>query len=213
MKRIRIIGLALVAVFALSAVAAASASATKFEAETYPVKIKGTQTNTQLFKVESGSVECANATFTGELPKEPGASETLKVKPVYSNCKFAAFEGVKVEMNECTYLLHAGVKVTETEFNKGVVDVECPTGKTITVTTLTCVVTVGPQAGLGELTYVVKGTGKTREVEVVANVTNIKYTESSLCLKPGEHANGVYKGNVLAKGTNGLGEQEGIFLK
>jgi len=203
MKRIRLLGLALVAVFAMSAVAASGASAfTTFEAETYPVKIKGTQTNTQEFAVNSGSIQCKKATFEGSAS---GASATLKVKPKYEECTFAALGAATVEMNGCEYNLHAA----------GTVDVECETGKKIVVKAATCEVKVGSQSGLGGISYLIKGSGKTREVEVSSEVKTIAYEESSGlgCLTPGAHTNGVYKGKVLGKGTNGEGVQEGIFLK
>jgi hypothetical protein len=203
MKRIKILGLALVAVFAISAVAAGSASAAKFEAETYPVTVKA-EGNGQEFAVESGTINCKGK-FEG-VAKE--ASETLKVKPEYTECKFAALGVTEVKMNGCEFKLHTN----------GVVDVECPTGHEIVVHTVTCDVTVGTQPGLKLVTYKNLNTASWNtpphppwsEVVVTANVEKIKYEESAGCIKPGKHENGLYKGQVIATGFNELAEQEGI---
>lgn len=208
MKRIRFIGLALVAVFALGAVAAASASAKLFEAETYPATVKATSTNTHKFKVESGTVECKKATFSGSLG---AASETVKVKPVYTECSFVPLglggETATVNMNGCEYNLHTN----------GEADVECATGVTVTVTAATCEVKVGKQTGLKTVEYknVNEASWKTpphppfTEVEVNAKVKGITYTESTLCKNPGTKSTGEYEGNTLAKGFNEEAKQQG----
>jgi hypothetical protein len=205
MRRIRILGLAITAVFALSAVAASAASATLFEAETYPVTVKAEGTG-QEFTVESGTINC-KGTFEGALPLPLKAEETLKVNPAYTECKFAALGITEVKMNGCQFKLHTN----------GVVDVECPTGKVIEVHTLTCDVKVGTQLGLKSVTYknlneaqFGKGASPFAEVEVTSNVEKIKYEESTGCTKPGTHENGVYKGKVIAQGFNEALAQEGI---
>jgi hypothetical protein len=195
MTRIRIAGLALVAVFALSAVAASAASASKFEAASYPVEVKGEGAN-QEFKVESGTINC-----TGKFKGTAGAaSETLGITAAYEKCTFASLGVTTVNMEGCTYLFHAGKRIAENASrHEGTVDVKCPTGKAITVTTATCVVKVGEQLGLKGVEYVNVAGGK---VEVNANVETIAYTEGNLCTKPGTRANGHYTGKVLTSGEN-----------
>jgi hypothetical protein len=213
MKRIRIIGVAFVAVFALSAVAAPAASASGFEAETYPVSVFG-EANGQEFTVFSGTINCT-VTFSATLT---GASATLSVTVGYTNCTFAGLGVTTVNMEGCTFTFHVEAEIPPVGSKrfKASVDVVCPTGKEITVRTATCVVKVPAQTGLKGIELVDVGVGATREVEVIANVNEITYNEGALCTKPGKHekaAGGIYKGKVVLKGTDALSAQEGIFVK
>jgi hypothetical protein len=198
MNRIRIVGLALVAMLALGATVASSASASEFKAENYPVEVKGEGAN-QEFKVESGTINCTGK-FSGSAS---AASETLGITAAYEKCTFASLGLTTVNMEGCTYLFHAGAEIEGNPArHKGTVDVKCPTGKEITVTTATCVVKVGAQSGLTGVEYVNTGTGSARKVEVNANVETIAYTEGTLCTAPGKHTNGHYTGKVVTTGRN-----------
>jgi hypothetical protein len=89
MKRIRIIGLALVAVFALAAVVASAASASTFKAnptsKKFPAPIAGTG-GEQKFKAGFGTVTCKEAASTGSALS--GAEQTTIEKVEYKNgCK------------------------------------------------------------------------------------------------------------------------------
>lgn len=202
MSKFKVLLLAVFGVFALSAVAASAASANlEFTAETYPVTVLGTQTSSQTFKVESGTVVCKKAMFTGSAS---GASETLKVTPEYTECEFellgVGIQKATVAFNGCEYKLHSG----------GTVDVECPSGKEITVKAVTCEVKVKSQTGLGGVAYT-NITGPPMAVEVTSATETISYEEATGCKAPGAHGNGVYEGTVKAEGKTSGGGSDGVL--
>ena len=211
MKRIRLIGLAVVAVFALSAVAAASASAFEFfEAETYPVTIKGKNKPGSLhkFKVDSGESTCESASF--ESGAYSARTNEVKVKPTYTGCNFIPIgktgETTTVTTTGCEY----GLNIT------GTVKVECGSGHII-VKAATCEVTVGSQTIPGTaVTYKNVGTGTAREVEVTSTAKGIKYQEHGCPLtKEVEPKDGIYEGVVFSQGFTGFENEtkEGVFVK
>jgi hypothetical protein len=203
MRRVRIIGLALVAVFALSAVAAASASAfTTFEATEYPATIKAEQKEENVFQIgteATGKVTCKKATFEGTAA---GPTEVITVHPVYSECTVFTVVGGTVTTEGCNYEV----------FASGKVNVKCTLGKTIIVKAGTCEVKVGSQVGLEHLTYV-NLAGPPTTVEIKDEVSKIAYTSNKDVTCPAEKLEATYKGSELAKGFNGSGTQIGIKVK
>jgi len=222
-SRFKNIGVLIAFVLALSAVAAQAASANSpgvFEAETYPATVKASQTVRHVFTVNSGKTECTGAEFEGTAA---AASSELNVMANYTGC--TAFGGAaNVEMRGCEYKFHAGNE-TAANVHAGTVDVVSKAGKNcatepIRVQAATCTVTVGPQNGLGALTFTNLNPGQFglggppfAEVEVGVNVSGITYTEAFGCLVPGTHNNGTYTGKALVKGLNGGGAQIGVRVK
>jgi hypothetical protein len=213
MLRTRVLGLALVAVFALSAIAASAAMAEKFHAEKAPVKLTGTQLEAHVFKAQAGTISCSKASFSGESLSTAVAE--LNITAAYSECTFLGVVGVPVEMGGCSY------QFLEPSAKKGkvsVVGTECTlTAKPIKFTAAGCTVKIAKQANLGTIEYVNKGTGSGRQVEVIPDVTGITYTQSG-CLTNGEFHEGEYHpGKTLVKGgfKNELGEVEadGIWVE
>jgi hypothetical protein len=198
MKRVRIIGLALVAVFAMSAVAAASASAREYVTEKARETSSATTTNTQKFTAGTNVVTCKKATFSWS--KQPEKAKTFTVAPTYEECEVSSFFGVKatVNMGTCKYQFNEPTGTTEPY--KATVDL-IPTCE-IKITASICEIKIkGEQKGLEGVE--VKNLNKTPgsfEGEVKANVKNIKYTTNGGC--PGETSgNGVYEGTVVEKGV------------
>ena len=106
-KRIRLIGLALLATSALAVTAASAASAHSFKAQTYPATVKAHAVNPQGFQI-SGSVSvCSKATFEGTATAE---SETLEVHPKYEGCEveLAGTFKAKVNTEGCNYAVPRG---------------------------------------------------------------------------------------------------------
>jgi hypothetical protein len=189
MKRVRIIGLALVAVFAFSAVAAASASAfTEFVAEPLGGTFGGKALNTQVFTVKAGKTECTKATPKGEVKALKAEKEVIKV--VYEGCKAL---GQKTKISEAEY-----------EFNAKTGSVAVKNNITITVEELgfNCTVKVGPVGNetLEKIEYANNG----KKLKAKANVAGITYTTSGgFC---GEGAKtGTYTGEVEAEVNAGAG--------
>jgi hypothetical protein len=98
MKRyMRMLGLALLSVGALSAFAAGAAQA-NFTAASYPVT--GTATSTaDEFKAFGSVVKCTENSFTGTLT---GSSTQLDISPTYKTCKFGTLPAT-VEFTSCFY--------------------------------------------------------------------------------------------------------------
>lgn len=133
-RNFKSLGLALVAVLALSAVVASSASAVgKFtSAAGYPQTLVTEDTGEEdVFIVSGNTLTCANEQFTGELT---GASSELKVTPDYVNCKTkgAAFNNVTVTDNGC-YFVFTVTTTVATDHDSGNVHIKCPIGQKIEI--------------------------------------------------------------------------------
>jgi len=158
MKRIRIIGLALVAVVAISAVAAASASAHEFKASENPGTLAGKQVSNQVFETPGGTVTCKADIVSGAITALTTKKQVVKVK--YSECTLFGFIGATV--SEAEYEFEAEPSKTE-----GKVKIL----KEIKVKVKNCEVKVpAPQGPLGPIEYLNSGT----KMEVKAKVTAIK---------------------------------------
>ncbi len=162
MRNLKIIGLALVAVLALSAMFASAASANpKFTAASYPQTLTTEDTGEEdLFTVSGSELTCSAEQFTGELKE---ASSELTVTPHYNNCKTkgAAFNNVTVTTNNCTFIFTANTTVGK--HGAGPVRIACPgspieihhysTAHNHTTNVSSCTVTVGSQTAQHHLTY------------------------------------------------------------
>lgn len=197
-RNLKVVGLAIMAVLAMSAVMASSASATNFTAAKYPAAITGTQVGKHVFKM-TGTVECTTATFSGTLT---GPSETITINPVYTGCTAFGFAEAKVtgfghygEANKCDYLFNVN----------GSAALQCSGGADVTIDAGPCDVTM--QAANN--TNITKNTftnTPANKVTVDTAVTNIHGTVSKtnfLCpFTAGTHTNGVYEGTTLLEGKN-----------
>jgi hypothetical protein len=139
-RNIKVLGLALVAVLAMSVVAVGSASAAEFTASAYPVEGEGGQTTPHKLTIQGSAVECSTATFRGSLS---AASTELDITPVYEGCKAFGFLNMTVNTNGCTYKFTAGTGSGDNY--TGGVHIVCPAGKSITVVAATCTVHIPPQ--------------------------------------------------------------------
>jgi hypothetical protein len=183
MKRIRLIGLAVVAVFALSGVAVSSASAfTKFVAKPLNAEVKDHNLNTHKFKTAVGTVECKTETSKGTVESLESATNLESVK--YTECKVTEPFEAAATVSEAKYLFNAG----------GSVKIE----NTITVKTSLCTITVKPQEDTG-VTYA----NLAGKLEVKAAVKNIVYSTSGLCGTKTNEKGGEYSGNSEAEVVGG----------
>jgi hypothetical protein len=159
-RKIKTLGIAVVAVLALSAVVASAASATNFTASSYPTAASATSSKgNDDFKTEAGSVEC-HASFAVAALSAP--SETVTVTPTYTECVAFGFLNATVNMNGCDY----------TFYTNGNVDLNCPAGKSVVITASTCEVSIGAQKGLKSVALANSGSG----ISAKANVGGIAYT-------------------------------------
>ncbi len=200
-RKFKTLGLCLVAVFAMSAVAATAAQAEKFTSANYPAAVPGEQVGAlpNEFEVTNAGVECGTATFSGTLA---AASETLTMTPDYTNCLIGGSIPMTVDINGCDYLLHVvGVKELST-------DVACPTtagGVTdkiaITIPATGCEIQIPEQTGLKKLTVKNEAAG---DMLITLAITNIQYSQNAKCPGGAEsEKTGIYTGQVTLKGNNG----------
>jgi hypothetical protein len=198
------------AVAAMAFVGVASASAAEFRANASEAKVVATNTGNHVFTAGLiGNISCEEATFTGTLVPVP--AKTLEVEPNYKKCTFLGVTGVEVHTNGCKYLFQ---QPEGTGPYSGKVNVVCPGTNKITFGTASCTITVGSQSNLSKIEYVNKKATEPWFVEVIANVTGIKYTATGTCNNlPGEHSDGVYKGTADAKAFDALENQVNAWVE
>jgi hypothetical protein len=213
-RRLKILGLTLVAALAIVSIAAGTASADIFTAETSTVNLSGSQEGTDVFKVHGGQVNCTSVTFSE--PVWPMPTSHITLTPTYSGCTFAGLAAT-VNMNGCVYEIwvNAGSS-TEATASIG----RCA-GREITVTapskgTPKCILHIPGQLGLTSLSVTNIGAGATREITVSSNINNISYSqtkgtaETGNCATADKTTGGTYEGKATL--TASLSGHIGIFL-
>lgn len=207
-RNIKALSLALVAVFAMSAVAAAGASAAEFTAETSPVSVTAEQTAgaQHVFSVDGTEVKCTTAKFaTAGTVEAPATSIT--VHPTYAGCTAFGFLEASVKTTGCDYKLFAA----------GGINVVCEGSNQIVISAASCEAKVPAQEIASGLSYVNEG-GSPSTVKVQAALSGTVLTNKTkdgfLCpLKGTGEVFGSYSGDTLAKGFDSLGEPVGISVE
>jgi hypothetical protein len=222
-RNLKALGLALVAVFAMSAVAAVGAQAeTNENKESIPAFfLADTTTANAIYEAEGEGPQVFNTDFGGfvcdEVTGNGTAANTSATATLQNVAYTGGFEetaeclaleafGATVDFNTCDYLFKA-VTSTGAGTAEGTADVQCATeGDKIEVIVAggLCTVTVPAQEGLGPITYhnkVVEGLNND-QVTVDASVKNIKYEGHGLFCETGVRNNGTYEGNAIVKAFN-----------
>lgn len=207
-RNLKVLGLALAAMLTMG-IAVASASAAEFHTETAPTTLTGTQTTTNTFVTDSGTIHCKSAAFEGTVSTV--TTTTVVVTPEYKECQSTGFieAGVTVDHNGCKYSItsHGVVTVTGcTNANKSIV---------VTAPFCTIEITEATNKALSPVTFKNVGAGTTREIEVVSAINNISYHESGFACKNNGAKNttgGTYSGTVKVTGENPVTKaHHGIF--
>jgi hypothetical protein len=149
-RNFKALGLALVAILAMSVVVASAAQAEKTEAKitsqtnVYPLQLSATSTvGNEIFNTAGGKVECK-----GSYSASVGAaSANVTATPTYTECKAFGFVAATVTMNGCAYKFNLTTIVKADEYLAHV-DLVCPAGKSVVITAGTCEVVVHAQTGL-----------------------------------------------------------------
>ncbi len=201
-RNIKVLGIAVVAAMALSAVVASAAMAVpQFTASTYPAQVTGeSAVGAEKFKTEGGTVECKSHFLSASLG---AANSTLTVTPKYTECKAFGFLSATVNPEGCTYVFHATELVSAGVY-KHHVNVICPAGQSIKVVASTCKAEIKEQTGLTS----VKTTNSGTSVVVNPEVKSIKYTvteDGFLCPfgGTGNKTDGEYTGAVTVSRVGG----------
>jgi hypothetical protein len=159
-RKLKTIGPAILAIFAMSAFLAPAAQA-QFTASSYPTTaVANSAIGNDDFKTEAGSVECA-ADFVGTLTE---ASNTLTLEPTYTNCKAFGFTEASMNMNGCAYVFHRWSLLISH------VTIECSGGK-ILIKAGNCEVQIGEQGPLSSISLSNNG----NHIQVAFNLANIAY--------------------------------------
>jgi hypothetical protein len=222
MRKLKVVGAAMVAVLAVTAMAA-SAQAKTFHSDINTTFLLGTQAESNVFTTKAGTVKCSTATFTGEIT---GTSvEKATVTPAYGTCK-AFGQNATVTSSGCQYVLNANGSIEKIQgclngaYGGFVIDV--PTGE--------CTVKVPNQTpGTTTIDYtneeLKEGTAEqktnSKDILVRSTVAQIKYEvvgPGTICGTAGtyEGANGAsYSGTVTTKGYENEAHtiQRGIWVE
>jgi hypothetical protein len=201
MKHLKTLGLAILALVAVSALSGvASASAAEFHASAVGVAIHGEQVTAHKFTITGSSVTCERATFTGTT--EALNSTTQKVHPSYEHCTAFGFAGAIVNTTGCQYNFH-----TQT----GTVDLESCTNGGITIEVNAglgkCITKIPSQTGILGQSFATVGTSPSRDITETTKATNIAaetVTSTGLCpLTVGKDTGGTYTGTTTMKVASG----------
>lgn len=226
-RNLKVLGLALVAAFALSAIASGSASAeiATFTSGSPWTTLTATALNTQTFTAGTRAVKCESVVADNASMGED--QSTITVEPTYgktvkseefteaetneTECEIetptAKFKAM-VHTNGCHYKFTAGGTVD------GSVHIECPVGKEIEVTIdilgkfRPCLDIPAQTPTTPTVTY----TNETYldeeknvwDVKVTSHVEGVKYTETGVCGTEVKN-NANYTGEVTVKGFNTAG--------
>lgn len=218
-RNLKALGLSLVAVFAMSAMAASAAQATAGHLawETGATLVTAHQEATggsQLFKTTAGSVTCDTVTGDASLVglTNPSASiETTNITYTDStkeadHCRGPLGTSPEIAMNGCQYKFNAGETAAgKTDTTVGTVDITGCTNadKSITINAGICTIHVKEQ-NVGPVYYHTILEGGVEKVTIEPKVTNIHYVHTGLCGN-GTGTTGEYEGNVIAEAETGTG--------
>jgi hypothetical protein len=214
MKYARVVGLIAALALAVTAFVGVSSAAafTQFRSEASETTLDGEMVEPAVFETDAGPISCetgsAMATMVGTSATEietslPGSTSS---GVSYGNCTFFGFINVAVNMRNCQYNFHINGEVDITPVGCG--PIEFSAGS--------CTVSIPSQSGLKSVTYENMGTKKERDVTVIPNIKNIKYSTTSFCPN-GAHSNltnGVYHGGKFTvRGTHPAGTQVGVWVE
>ena len=168
-RNLKVLGLALVAVFAMSAMVASAASATthRLTAETATADLTGNQTVANQFKLTGATVTCNTVKFSGTAAT---LTEEITVHPTYEgNCQVSPIGSATINTEGCNYTITGETNAT----GHAPVHIVCSGSNEITING-PCVIHVkGGQTPTGGVTFT-NGVDPTKgDVTVKATVTGI----------------------------------------
>jgi len=228
-RNLKVLGLALVAVFAMSAVAASAASAANgVLTSTGPVTLVGDEDGTNaLTGANGGVVTCSGSTVAGHKVGTteliPSGSGEATLTPNYVNC-LTALSGTNhkttVTLNGCDYKLTIGATTAGGGYSV-TADLVCPATKDVQVEVypfagselggVVCTITIQPQTGLTgpELTNV---TGSPNDLTLAGAFTGIHSSQSGSGCTTESSTTDVLDVNYTVTGRNAEGNPTAISV-
>jgi hypothetical protein len=225
-RKFKSFGLAVVAVFAMSAIVATMAQATAGTLTTEGKTVTATAeqvgeheftlTDHEIEPAKFFSFKCKKAIFTGTAGVTDGAT-SMTVHPVYSECTI--FGGpVTITTTGCDYLLKTGTP-TATGGWHATTDIVCAAGSVIKIVSGTCEIQVGAQTGLATSEVTNSGGEKTAmdlliHTKITGLVYNVTKDPIGCFLKgTGVKSKGDYTGTTTVKAHESVsGAAVGITL-
>ncbi len=223
-RNLKMLGLALVAVCAMGAVAASAASANANYWFTAPssdwTKLSGGQPSkfNDRFQVVGktggapGITTCETTTYTGSTSAT--TTTTISLKPAYGGCELEPFGKATITTTGCEYVIHTDPLGDTTNGNYDTVTtIECTAGNEIKIEAkvggvLKCTVNVPPQnLGTGITLTNTAGGGLTAAISFsTITYTQTAGTGSGACsTEMPALANGTYTGAATITGENTTG--------
>jgi hypothetical protein len=206
--KLKVLGLACVAVFALTAVSASSAMAmtSGFTVGAGATRIEGTQTTALKLVIGTGApvtIKCSTSTLNDAISE--GLIHEATVTPFYGGAGACTFAGLAatVTVSSCTYT------ITDTAAaNTYNVDVtNCPSSAPIKVTlpSTGCVVTITNQGALADVDATNNATTSPDDVDLTLTIAGIAFTGNALCPASiaGPCVGGTMTGGYTVKAFNG----------
>jgi hypothetical protein len=228
-RNLKVLGLALVAVFAMSAMAASAASAANgLLTSDGPVKLDGTEEASPAVNALTAFglvTKCPGSTYVGEKVNSseliPSGSSEATITPTYVNCETAGGP-TTVTMNGCDYVLHLSETSGVADTYKVIADVVCPKEKDILIDVYAtkakhetnepfCQITIKPQTGKTGATLKDLTNGELTLGGTVEGVSAEKITGGVLCAKEAT-ATAKLDLAVTIKGTNSTGGATTVSL-
>ena len=225
-RNLKALGLALVAVFAMSAVVASAAQATaaSFSWDSGTTKLTGTaatvaEGGTQKSTITGGalSTSCDTVYFTASVTGTSASSVTTEGGVTYTNtveenagekhtCTNNLGGKIQWSTSDCNYRFNAGETVTASS-SKGTLDIVCPAGSTgITVISPgLCTKHIFAQNGIGPVNYSTMA-GSPEDITIEPSFTNMTYTHTGLCGNATK-SDGTSTGKITIKAENASGVQ------
>jgi len=213
-RNIKVLGLSLVAAFAMSAIGASTAVASfpLFHSEAEDTILTGSQGQLAALNIlttDLGELKCKDVKYIGT--QQVLTTSTMTLKPKYEQCKLGEENAVVTE-NSCAFVFHLG---ESTEPIEAQMDIECVDADQIVVHTEECTTTIPPQAGLKKVTFTNEGEATTRSVVADLNIEEIHYVEHGAgCASETETTeNGTYTGKITVTGEDSEQVHVGIWVE
>jgi len=206
-RKFKTLGLAFMAVFAMSAIVASAAQA-KYDTlvtGSSPAILTGSAIENQIFTAAGVEVSCTGVALGEEAGANTITTKTTEatVHPVYSGCSIPGLGSATVNTTACHYLFTGETNAS----NLAQVHIIC-SGSGIKIEgPLGCTITVPSQTVTG-----VNYSNGSGDVVLNPNVTNISYTATSICAFvgiPSSGTNATYKGKVTVKADKDEGGKPG----
>jgi hypothetical protein len=202
-RNLRALGLALVAILAMSATVASTASAAQFTFGVSATTLTGEEVNGQTEILFTGTgIKCSEVSYHGHVSHT--AASAVTITPTYTGCKtsidstatYTGF-GDHGEENTCDYVIDAN----------GTLDLVCDAGAEVTYDAATCIVHIPAQEDIGKIEYVTGLRNGVHDLTLKINITKIKanHTDGFLCPMNGGSGNAesaTLKGDVTVWGED-----------